>query len=133
MKINIAKCLLVTATSALFAASAYASVLTVSSDSRSFRMDTRSVPVVDASAPVSIAYSGEVWGVDGAGATASISAQYVGEEPYMLGIGLSGVGLFSWWPDKNGLVTLSLVSGTAAIEKRLEITNVKRGFILIVQ
>ena len=133
MKINIAKCLLVTATSALFAASAYASVSIVSSDNRSFRMDTRSVPVVDASAPVSIAYSGEVWGVDGAGATASISAQYVGEEPYMLGIGLPGIGLFRWWPDKNGLVTLSLVSGTAAIEKRLEIINVKRGFILIYQ
>ena len=133
MKINIAKCLLVTATSALFAASAYASVSTVSSDSRSFRIDTRGVPVVDASAPVQIAYSGDVWGADGAGATASMSARYVGEESQLVDSSLSGIGIFSWWPDKNGFVTLSLVSGTAAIEKRLEITNVKRGFILIVQ
>ena len=132
MKINIVKGLFVAA-SALFGASAFASISIVSSDSRSFRMDTRSVPVVDASAPVFIAYSGEVWGADGAGATASMSAQYVGEVAQILGSSFSGIGLFRWWPDKNGLVTLSLVSGTAAIEKRLEITNVKRGFILIYQ
>ena len=133
MKINIAKCLLVAATSALFAASAYASVSIVSSDSRSFRIDTRGVLVADASAPISIAYSEDVWGADGAGSTANINAQYAGEESYMLGNSLSGVGFFRWSPDRNGFVALSLVSGSTTIEKMLEITNVKRGLFIILR
>ena len=125
--------LLVVATSVFFVASAYASVLTVSSDSRSFRVDTRSVPVVDASAPLLIAYSGNLWGTDGAGSTSSINVQYAVEPSQILGSSLSGTGFFSWRPDKNGFVTLSLFSGTAIIDKRLEVTNVKHGFILIVK
>lgn len=132
MKINIVKGLFVAA-SALFWASAYASVLTVSSDSRSFRVDTRSVPVVDASGSIQIAYAGDIWGEDGAGATANISAQYAVEQSQMIGSNLSGIGLFSWRPDKNGFVTISLVSGSVTIEKQLEVINVKHGFILILQ
>ena len=125
--------LLVAAAFAFFATSVHASISTVSTDISAFRLDTRSVPVVDASGSIQIAYADDIWGEDGAGATANISAQYAVEQSQMIGSNLSGIGLFSWRPDKNGFVTISLVSGSVTIEKQLEVINVKHGFILILQ
>ena len=115
------------------ASNVQASVSVVSSASRSFRLDTRSVHEVDGSTVVNIAYSGNLWGTAGAGASADISAQMDGAASFSIASGLASSGVFSWWIPANGLYTISLSSGSLVWQETFSVSNVKRGFILIVE
>lgn len=109
--------------------SAQAAKTCVGTDSGVFKLDTRSIHVMEG-APLMVTYSGDLWGAAGAGETAEFLTKRGTEAAKTVVSGLADAGTYAWHPEGKGVYVITLRSGTATLTATFDVSRVT-GMILL--
>lgn len=114
----------------LLAFRAEAAKTCVSTDGGEFRLDTRSVHTM-VGAPITVTYSGDMWGADGAGETVDLVSKRGSAEERTVASGLADDGTYDWYPERSGVYILTLRSGTAVLTAVFDVSHVAGMLLLL--